>query len=67
MIETWKAWRARRAARCRIDEEWDGLFIGRRHCARHSIVWDDGGDCPRKGERLGQPFTFAYHLDNGRH
>ena len=67
MLDRYRAWRAARAQQCRVDEEWGGLFIGRRHCTRHGIVWDDGGDCPRKGERFGQPFTFAYHLDNGRY
>lgn len=38
--------RQARRARCRVDEEWCGLFIGRRWCATHAIRWDDGGPCP---------------------
>lgn len=39
-------WRQRKAAACRITEEWCGHFIGRRHCARHDTTWDTGGPCP---------------------
>jgi hypothetical protein len=38
--------------RCRIDEEWCGLFIGRRYCATHEIYWDGGGSCPHAGQPL---------------
>ena len=32
--------------RCRISEEWGGLFIGRRFCSTHNARWDGGGPCP---------------------
>lgn len=67
ILDRWRARKARRALQCRVTEEWQGAFIGRQHCHRHNIVWDDGGDCPRKGQRTGQPFVFAYHLDAGRY
>lgn len=35
-----------RAVKCRVDEEWQGLFIGRRYCSTHQVRWDDGGLCP---------------------
>jgi len=42
-----RAWRAARANRCRVDEEWCGLFIGRRYCSTHSYRWDPGEKpCP---------------------
>ena len=68
MIERLKAWRKRRADRCRIDEEWGGLFIGRRHCVTHNVVWDDGGICPGLGgANPTRAFTFARDLGTGRH
>lgn len=68
MIERWKTWRAVRAARCRISEESGGLFIGRRHCGTHNIVWDDGGICPGLGDTNPlKIFTFARDLGTGRH
>ncbi len=32
--------------RCHVDEEWEGYFIGRRHCSTHDVHWDGGGPCP---------------------
>lgn len=50
LIETWwRDRRKRRALRCRIDEEWGGLFIGRRYCSTHDLRWDNGGPCPAAG------------------
>lgn len=36
----------KKAPKCSIDEEWEGLFIGRRWCRTHEQRWDDGGPCP---------------------
>jgi hypothetical protein len=58
--------RLRDPRRCSVTEEWQGLFIGRRHCHRHNVVWDDGGNCPRVGEEPGQPFMFARYMGEGR-
>lgn len=44
------AWWPRRV-RCRVDEEWEGLFIGRRWCATHQVYWDNGGPCPQAQEQ----------------
>lgn len=44
----WADWREYRRLRCIIDEEWCGVFIGRRYCARHNTRWDDGGLCPKQ-------------------
>jgi hypothetical protein len=52
-------WWRRDPNRCRVTEETGGYFIGRRHCQRHNVVWDDGGRCPRAGREPGDPFTFA--------
>lgn len=41
-------WRERRAKRCRVDEEWGGIFIGRRYCSTHREYWDGGGPCPKE-------------------
>ena len=43
--------RASRAPKCKIDEEWGGVFIGRRWCATHQERWDDGGPCPATHEK----------------
>jgi len=43
----WKAFFRQRANRCRVDEEWCGLFIGRRYCSTHGYRWDPGQKpCP---------------------
>lgn len=44
----WKDRREYSRLRCRIDEEWCGVFIGRRWCATHQVKWDGGGDCPER-------------------
>lgn len=31
---------------CQIEEEWGGLFIGRKSCSTHQAHWDGPGDCP---------------------
>ena len=30
---------------CKFSEEWDGSFIGRRHCPTHDVFWNDFGPC----------------------
>lgn len=64
-----KAWRRTvKARRCHIIEEWGGIFIGRRCCTTHNVVWDDGGRCPRFGHDPGEPFEMAGHGKfSGRH
>lgn len=57
IIEWLRACKEARRLACRVSEEWCGLFIGRRHCSTHNIVWDDGGRCPRSGQTPGQPFA----------
>lgn len=49
MLNRFKQWRKARRNRCRITEEWGGLFIGRQHCNTHLIHWDGGGRCPLEG------------------
>ena len=43
--------RDRRRRRCRVSEEWCGIFIGRRWCGTHEQRWDGGGSCPDLGAR----------------
>lgn len=40
---------------CKVQEEWGGLFIGRRSCAKHGTYWDDSNErCPQ------DPLEIAY-------
>lgn len=49
MLRKFKAWRRKRSLRCRISEEWCGLFIGRRYCSTHRVYWDAPvQDCPKR-------------------
>lgn len=63
--------RRRRAAKrleCKVSEEWCGLFIGRRQCRTHNVVWDDGGACPRQSREPGEPFSMGHwHEFEGRY
>lgn len=48
MMNRLRVWRKRRALHCRVDEEWCGVFIGRRWCATHEVYWDNGGPCLKR-------------------
>ncbi len=37
---------------CKIDQEWCGLFIGRKYCSYHDVKFDSG-DCPGLIEEYG--------------
>lgn len=37
---------------CQVDEEWGGLFIGRRYCRTHDVRWDGGGPCPQDSRQI---------------
>lgn len=45
MIERWKN-------RCRITEEWDGFYIGRKHYHTHNVKWEDQNLCPKEGQPI---------------
>lgn len=67
-LDRWEERRTRRRNRCRIAEEWSGVFIGRQHCLTHNVVWDDGGICPGLGNtNPTRAFKFARDLGTGRH
>ena len=63
MIRRLLAWRRARRERCRVTEEWQGYFIGRRHCRTHGYVWDPPVEQPCPGGGVGRPAQAFTHTE----
>lgn len=60
-------WFKRDPDKCRITQEHDGCFIGRRHCHTHDLKWERGGPiCPTKREPKGRDIRVGVDIADGQ-